>query len=876
MQSESNPPPPNRPMATGPINLDSQDEGAFELRQDADAEEESQVYLQRLQKDSETRLPVFGEYLVEGKLGAGGMGQVFKARHRTMDREVALKILPRYLSADPESIDRFYSEVRATAKLMHPNIVTAFDAGCYKVGEISVHFLVMELIRGDLLSAKVAQNGPLSTKEVVDILVQAASALEYAHNQGIVHRDIKPSNMMMTPQGVLKILDFGLAVLRDKKDQTHKTESSQIIGTVEFMSPEQINEPNKVDHRSDLYSLGASIFYLLTGRPMFQGELVQTALAQVHRKPPALYEVRSDVDLRLDSIFQSLVAKNPQDRLSSAHELTEKLIKLNLLDRSTVTQQRTPTTPIRVTPVRPTSFGPNSTSQKSYAAVGIELGMLHSRVSYVNREHKIEEVRVDGELTKTRNVLFSDGESIAVGSQAVDLRVQKPECIFHGMQRWYGLPLLERPFGGRQVPPEVLVACVVRQMMVAARHELPNASHAVVTVPACYDQMHRLCTKVACSIAGVEILQLLDKPVAAALAHNEIEVRLAKGTGAEIAKKHLVVMLNGAACESALVRVNGDEIQLHAAEGDWRRGFVRWHDRAAKKVAMLIEQKFGRNIRDDRQIASRIQRTLERAFEKLRFVSSVPFIVEVDGERFENKLDRDNLADWVDDLVFDCGNFTKRLLERTNTDPKSIDSILLGGAASWIPAIRSEIQAIVGKQARISDFSSADLARGAAVQSHYLMPPAKNDVPHAVSSASYDIGVIIQDESAQLPPPRVLISRDQPLPANLSKTLRFSKDGRRQPVLQFVEGSRINAFTWNRLGSVDLQHCFTNRAAADPLQLRVDIDESGLWSGTVAWPAGNDQIALSPLSVPLMDVVSIRQWRDWLESLMLCNGHVVP
>lgn len=861
-------------MATRPIDLESQDEGAFDLA--PDVEEESNLYLQRLQTDADSRLPVFGEYLVEGRLGAGGMGQVFKARHRTMDREVALKILPRYLSEDPASIDRFYSEVRATAKLMHPNIVTAFDAGCYKVADVSVHFLVMELIRGDLLSTKIVQNGPLSTKEVVDVLVQASSALEYAHSQGIVHRDIKPSNMMMTSQGVLKILDFGLAVLRDKKDQNQKPESSQIIGTVEFMSPEQINEPNKVDHRSDLYSLGATIFYLLTGRPMFQGELVQTALAQVHRKPPPLYEVRGDVDLRLDSIFQSLVAKNPQERLQSAHELTEKLIKLNLLDRSTVTQQRAPSLPSRVTPVRPTSFGPSSTSQKSYAAVGIELGMLHSRISYVNREHKIEEVRVDGELMKTRNVLYSDGESIAVGSQAVDLRVQKPECIFHGMQRWYGLPLLERPFGGRQVPPEVLVACIIRQMMVATRHELPNASHAVVTVPACYDQMHRLCTKVACSIAGVEILQLLDKPVAAALAHNEIEVRLAKGTGAEIAKKHLVVMLNGAACESAIVRVDGDEIQLQATEGDWRRGFVRWHDRAAKKVAMLIEQKFGRSIRDDRQIASRIQRTLERAFEKLRFVSSVPFIVEVDGERFENKLDRDNLVEWVDDLVSDCGGFTKRLLERTNTDPKSIDSILLGGAANWIPAIRNEIQAIVGKHARVSEFTSADLARGAAVQSHYMMPPAKTGVPHAVNSASYDIGVIIQDESSQVPPPRVLINRDQSLPSHISKTLRFSKDGRRQPILQFVEGSRLNAFTWNRLGSVDLQQCFSNRASADPLQLRVDIDESGLWSGTVAWPAGNDQIALAPLSVPLMDIVSIRQWRDWLESLMLCNGHVVP
>ena len=113
MQSESTPRKPNRPMATRPIDIEQPDEGAFELK--SDYEEESPLYLERLNQDGETKLPVFGEYLVEGKLGAGGMGQVFRARHRTMDREVALKILPRYLSADPESIERFYSEVRATA-----------------------------------------------------------------------------------------------------------------------------------------------------------------------------------------------------------------------------------------------------------------------------------------------------------------------------------------------------------------------------------------------------------------------------------------------------------------------------------------------------------------------------------------------------------------------------------------------------------------------------------------------------------------------------------------------------------------------------------------------------------------------------------------
>jgi len=285
-----------------------------------------------LDQDANTKLPILGEYLIEQKIGAGGMGQVFRARHRTMDREVAIKILPRALSEDVIAIDRFYSEVRATARLMHPNIVTAFDAGCHRSGTAPVHYLVMELILGEVLSDRIARTGPLNANEVVEILKQSASALEYAHMQGIVHRDIKPSNMMLTPNGVLKILDFGLAVLRDRMEHSGKTET-QLVGTVEFMSPEQINAPESVDHRTDLYSLGATIFTLLTGRPMFHGETVQTALAQINRKPPALYEVRSDVDIRLDSVFQALVAKNPDDRCQSATELLAKLIKLNLIER---------------------------------------------------------------------------------------------------------------------------------------------------------------------------------------------------------------------------------------------------------------------------------------------------------------------------------------------------------------------------------------------------------------------------------------------------------------------------------------------------------------------------------------------------------------
>lgn len=873
-------PAPQRSAATRAFSLEEKgsskdDDGGFELNSESN---ESQQVIRKLDKERATNQPILGEYVIEDKLGAGGMGMVFRARHRTMDREVALKILPRSMSQDPVAIERFYSEVRATARLMHPNIVTAFDAGCYRAGDTQVHYLVMELIRGEMLSQRMASAGSFSTQEVVDILAQAASALEYAHSQGIVHRDIKPSNMMLTSQNVLKILDFGLAVLRDRLEPSSLETSSQIIGTVEFMAPEQINTPDKVDHRCDLYSLGATIFYLLTGRPMFEGELVQTALAQVHRKPQALYEVRADVDIRLDSVFQSLVAKNPDERLQSAGDLIEKLYRLNLLERKASMPKGNDLSLPRLNPVRPTSFGTGqSTSSRSISAVGIELGMIHSRVSYVNKDYVIEEVPVDGDSFTLRNMLFSEGEKVAIGKAASLLRVTHPDCIFYGMQRWYGLPFLGRQFGGKQVPPEVLVAAVLRQLMMESQKKMTNASHAVITVPACYDQMHRLSTKTATSVAGLEVLQLLDKPLAATLAHTEIDSRLAKSSIETSSIKSyqrtlLVVMLNGAACEVSLVRVEGVEVKLLASVGDWKRGMVCWHDRMAKKIAAEVESKFGTNVREDRQVASRIQRTVEKVFERLRASQTVPFVVEVKEGRVESSLDRSDLSRWVDELPKDCSSFTRELLQKSGVDPSEIDSILMIGDIRWMPTLQSELSAIVGEHAPLIALNSSDIARGAAIQAQYLMPPMDRSVPHAVSSTSYDLAVLMHEDDNMLALPKVLVQRGTPIPCSISRTLRFTREGRRQPTLQFLEGSRIGQSTWNKLGKVDLQTCFKHRSEADPLQLRLEVDQSGLWVGTVAWPAGNDQIPVSPLNEPLMDVVSIKQWRDWLESLFLCNS----
>ncbi len=817
-----------------------------------------------------------GEYIITHRIGAGGMGQVFGARHKTMDREVAVKILPKRLSQDPLAVERFYSEVRAQARLMHPNIVTAFDAGCHTLGGHRVHYLVMELVRGESLSQRIANFGPMPSSEVLSILKQAAEALQYAHGLGIVHRDIKPGNMMLTKDGGLKIFDFGLAVLREIDSQASAAaHESQLVGTVEFMSPEQINTPEKVDHRSDLYSLGATLFYMLIGRPMFTGEAIQTALAQIHRRPTPLYEIRGDIDLRFDSVFQSLVAKDVNDRCQSAHDLLEKLYALNLIERPVVpsTVRSTRSSLPRMNFDRPTSLGRGtSTSQRTFEPIGIDLGMMRSRASYVNASHKVEEVPLDGDAYQLRNMLYSDAERIAIGSSAAAKRVQHPNQIFYGLQRWYGLPLLERPFGGRRVPPEVLVSCVLRQLILTARHNLPNASHAVVTIPGCYDQMHRISTQTACAIAGVEVLQLLDKPLAAALAEVEIGMRLARASGKnEFHRTMLVVMLSGGACEAAVVKADLEGARTLSLVGDWKRGTLRWQDRATKRLAGLIENKFGVSARDNLNLASQLQRTMERALERLRHTSRVPFIVELPKGRYEDAIHRDRLSEWVEDLEGDCGLFAKEAVRRANLPPDSIDSLLLIGDVRWLPHIQSELVKLVRSDARVVPIGSADLARGAALQARALMPPIDPTTPKAFAATSYDLGMIVQEGNLQNPTPKILVPKDSSLGYQVSRTLRFTQDVRRQPVLQWVEGTRSGGNNWHRLSQVDLQHCFEGRKTADPVQLRIEVDESGIWCGALTWLAGNKHLAIPPLAEPIMDAVSIRQWRDWLESIMLCN-----
>ncbi len=272
---------------------------------------------------------LMGNYEILDRLGAGGMGTVFKARHRRMKRVVAIKVLTPEVAKSEAFVQRFQREVETIARLTHPNIVMAFDADEAKGGP----FLVMEFVNGRDLATEVATGGPLSVVDAVDCVLQAARGLEYSHAQGIVHRDIKPGNLIRDVSGVLKVADLGLARLNhpggSPGDNTSLTQAGGIVGTLDYMAPEQALDSTAIDHRVDIYSLGCTLHFMLTGRPPYAAGSLMALLLKHREAPiPSLAPARPDISTDLNALFQQMVAKHPDDRPATMTELARALEEL--------------------------------------------------------------------------------------------------------------------------------------------------------------------------------------------------------------------------------------------------------------------------------------------------------------------------------------------------------------------------------------------------------------------------------------------------------------------------------------------------------------------------------------------------------------------
>lgn len=292
-----------------------------------------------------------GNYQIIRELGKGGMGQVYVAEHKTMKRLVALKVLSANAVGNEQAVRRFQREVEAAARLSHPNIVTAFDAG----HDNDRCFLVTELIEGSDLAAIVGKFGPYSIEDSLSIIRQAALGLQYAHGCGVIHRDIKPANLLIDQTGTVRILDMGLARFEDEQNLLESTTSltgaGVLLGSVDYMPPEQAVDPRTADCRSDIYSLGCTFFFLITGRPIVSGATVMMRLLAHQNDPaPLLPKCRASIQ----SVFARMIAKQPADRFQSIDALLAAIDASHENDAKFSSSQREDAVPVLPQPAEHT------------------------------------------------------------------------------------------------------------------------------------------------------------------------------------------------------------------------------------------------------------------------------------------------------------------------------------------------------------------------------------------------------------------------------------------------------------------------------------------------------------------------------------------
>jgi serine/threonine-protein kinase len=256
-------------------------------------------------------------YRLISKLGSGAMATVYKARQLSLDREVAIKILPKRYSDDPEYVERFYKEGQAAAKLNHPNIVQAIDVG--EAG--GYHFFVMEYVEGHTLYDELAKGRAFPEEEALRIIIQIARALAHAHERGLIHRDVKPKNIMITKDGTAKLADMGLARLAADQ-QAAQAEAGRAFGTPYYISPEQIRGELNIDFRADIYSLGATLYHLVTGRVPFEGP-TPAAVMHKHLREPLIPpdHLNTSLSVGMGEVVEVMMAKRPQDRYASTKDL---------------------------------------------------------------------------------------------------------------------------------------------------------------------------------------------------------------------------------------------------------------------------------------------------------------------------------------------------------------------------------------------------------------------------------------------------------------------------------------------------------------------------------------------------------------------------
>ncbi len=322
---------------------------------------------ERLLRDARSRGQRIGGYEIIGKLGEGGLGVVYKARQLSMGRVVALKVLHERWVTDDEFRKRFLVEARLVGRLSHPNLIQVIDVGRYK----STLYFSMEFVDGEPVDATVDRDGRMDLQSTVSIAIQVAGALEYLHQRRIVHRDVKPGNIMVTKAGIAKLGDFGF--VKSSLESVLSTEG-EVLGTPDYISPEAARGEKNLDFRSDLYSLGTTLYHMLTGNPPFGGSVSDVMDQHIKDEPKPIQSVVKDLPPEMARVVERLMKKKPGDRYQNFADLLNDLDEVRRLAKTEVPSTGMPS-PSVVTMARGGGVGGGELESLRRTVSNLKLGL---------------------------------------------------------------------------------------------------------------------------------------------------------------------------------------------------------------------------------------------------------------------------------------------------------------------------------------------------------------------------------------------------------------------------------------------------------------------------------------------------------------------
>ena len=808
---------------------------------------------------------VLGNYTIQDKIGEGGMGEVFAAEHRRMKRPVVVKVLHAASMNSLQSIRRFQREVEAAARLHHPNIVTAFDAD----EDDGIHFLVMEYVDGQPLGDLVSRQGPLSIEAALSYVLQASQGLAYAHSQGIIHRDIKPNNLLVDRTGQVKILDMGLARFDDGSRSTVVegsdaiTRRNQIVGTVEYMSPEQVDDSSAADGRSDIYSLGCTLFRLLADRPPYQSNsIIKILLAHRADPIPSIKTIRSDAPDALEIVLERMMAKVPTDRFQTANELTEALKRC----LATVRESSLPKTAnLKVKPAAAgrdpnANPGVEASGERTVLlhkaeetriesdlhektglaeflrapAVGIDLGTTYSAIAVLDDAGQPQVLaNVEGDKT-TPSVVLLDGQDIVVGKEAAKAMTTDMERIAECAKRDLGKSLYRDQIAGQELPPEVILAWILSKLRRDAENQLGKFKKVVITVPAYFDEVRRKATQDAGYLAGLEVMDIINEPTAAALAYGFERGQLAASGGGD-GQRVLVYDLGGGTFDVTIMEIANGEFVTLCTDGDVQLGGRDWDQRLVDHVAEIFHSQHGIDPRQEPNSLGRLLRECEDAKRTLSARQKAHVTCESGGFAERIEVTREVFEEITHDLLERTAFTTRQTLKTVGLDWPDIGRVLMVGGSTRMPSVARMLRDLSGREPDTSLSPDEAVAQGAAIHAGLTLERLTGSKPRVrVSNVnSHSLGVVATDPRTERKQTAILIPRNTPLPAKAQRVFKTLKNGQKSIVVMIVEGESDDPTECIQIGKCMVKDLPDDLLAGTPIEVRFSYEENGRLSVAV-------------------------------------------